>query len=98
MYSNQVINIISNFKAENPNRYGIKKIGVLGSGVQKSSGLTGDVDIVVDLEKPDMFNLIGIKQELEELLDSHVDIVRYRKNMNKYLKSRIDQDAVYIGR
>jgi predicted nucleotidyltransferase len=49
MHRNQVINIISNFKAENPNRYGIKKIGLLASAVRKSAGLTGDVDIVVDL-------------------------------------------------
>jgi len=25
-----------------------------------------------------------------------VDIVRYRKSMNKYLKQRIDNDAVYV--
>ena len=35
-----------------------------------------DIDIVVDLGRPDYFNLIGIKQALEEQLHYPVDIVR----------------------
>ena len=55
-----------------------------------------DIDIVVELERPDFFNLIGIKQTLETQLHHSVDIVRYRKRMNKYLKRRIDSEAVYV--
>ena len=96
MDRNNVVNIISQFKAKNLNRYGIKKIGIFGSAALNATGPTSDIDVVVELEKPDMFCLIGIKQDLETLLDMHVDIVRYRKNMNKYLKQRIDTDAVYV--
>jgi len=91
-----VVNIISQFKAENLDRYGIKKIGIFGSTASDSNTPTSDVDIVVELEKPDMFCLIGIKQDLETLLNLPVDIVRYRESMNKFLKQRIDTDAVYI--
>ena len=93
---NNVVNIISQFKAENLIRYGIKKIGIFGSAALDSGGPTSDVDVVVELEKPDMFCLIGIKQDLEALLNVPVDIVRYRKNMNTYLKQKIDADAVYV--
>jgi predicted nucleotidyltransferase len=93
---NNVVSKISQFKAENLNRYGIKKIGIFGSMALNASGSASDVDVVVELEKPDMFCLIGIKQDLEALLDMPVDIVRYRKSMNKYLKQRIDNDAVYV--
>ena len=96
MYTNNIVSIISKFKAENSYRYGIKKIGIFGSVALKSTGPIGDVDVVVELEAPDMFCLIGIKQDLEELLKSHVDIVRYRKNMNQYLKQRIEKNAVYV--
>ena len=91
-----VVNIISQFKAENLNRYGIKKIGIFGSVALNSTSPASDIDVVVELEKPDMFCLIGIKQDLEALLNMPVDIVRYRKSMNKYLKQRIDTDAVYV--
>jgi hypothetical protein len=94
--TNNIVRIISKFKAENSNRYGIKKIGIFGSAALKSTSLIGDVDVVIELEDPDIFYLIGIKQDLEELLKSHVDIVRYRKNMNQYLKQKIEKNAVYI--
>ena len=93
---NNVVNKISQFKAENLNRYGIKKIGIFGSVALNATGPANDIDVVVELEKPDMFCLIGIKQDLEALLNMPVDIVRYRKSMNKYLKQRIDNDAVYV--
>ena len=96
MDRNNVVNIISQFKAENLNRYGIRKIGIFGSVALNSASSTSDIDVVVELDKPDMFCLIGIKQDLEALLNMHVDIVRYRNNMNKYLKKRIDNDAVYV--
>ena len=54
-----------------------------------------DIDIVVKLENPDLLNLIGIKQELEERFRCTVDVVRYRDKMNRFLKRRIDQEAVY---
>jgi len=93
---NNVVNTISRFKAENLNKYGIKKIGIFGSAALNLGSPTSDIDVVVELEKPDMFCLIGIKQDLEALLNMPVDIVRYRKSMNKYLKQRIDADAVYV--
>ncbi len=96
MDRNNVVNKISQFKAENLNRYGIKKIGIFGSVALNATGPANDIDVVVELEKPDMFCLIGIKQDLEALLNMPVDIVRYRKSMNKYLKQRIDNDAVYV--
>lgn len=96
MDRNNVVNIISQFKAENLNRYGIRKIGIFGSLTLNSADPAKDIDVVVELEKPDMFCLIGIKQDLEALLNMPVDIVRYRKSMNKYLKRRIDAHAVYI--
>ena len=96
MDRNKIVSIISQFKAENLDRYGIKKIGIFGSLASNSADPPNDIDVVVELEKPDMFCLIGIKQDLEALFNMPVDIVRYRKSMNKYLKKRIDNDAVYI--
>ena len=96
MDRNKVVSIISQFKAENLDRYGIKRIGIFGSLASNSAGPPNDIDVVVELEKPDMFCLIGIKQDLEALFNMPVDIVRYRKSMNKYLKERIDTDAVYV--
>jgi predicted nucleotidyltransferase len=50
----------------------------------------------VELGRPDLLLLVGIKQELEELLERQVDIVRYRQEMNPFLKQRIEQEAIYV--
>ena len=43
----------------------------------------------------DLFNLISIKQDLEEQFGVPVDIVSYRQKMNNYLKRRIEEEALY---
>ena len=40
-----------------------------------------------------MFDLIGIKQDLEETFHRSVDVVRMRKNMNQFLKNRIEKEV-----
>jgi hypothetical protein len=52
-------------------------------------------DIVLRIREPDLFMLVGIKEELEERIHRPVDIVTYRDNMNLFLKKRIDEEAVY---
>jgi len=43
-----------------------------------------------------LFNFIGMKQDLEKKICLSVDIVSYRKNMNPFLKQRIDEEAIYV--
>ncbi|MCU0289615.1 MAG: nucleotidyltransferase domain-containing protein [Acidobacteria bacterium] len=57
---------------------------------------SSDIDIVVELEKPKLFDLIGIKQDLEETLARTVDVIRIRKNMNKFLENRIEKEAIFV--
>jgi len=55
-----------------------------------------DIDVVVELKTQDLFDLIGIKLDLEEELSRQVDIVSYRDKMNNFLKRRIEKEAVYV--
>ena len=90
-----IIQILRQFKDENDKKYSILSIGVFGSAARDALKDQSDIDVVVELGNPDLFNLIGIKQELEERFLCSVDVVRYRDNMNGFLKHRIDQEAVY---
>ena len=69
---------------------------VFGSVARNKIADESDIDIVVQLGKQDLFNLIGIKQDLEEQLNRKVDIVSYREKMNRFLKHKIDNEAVYV--
>ena len=91
-----VIDFIVAHKDELRREYGVRRIGLFGSYARDDAALKGDIDIVVDLEKPDLFDLIGIKQTLEEAFGSKVDVVRLRSHMNQSLRARIDRDAIYV--
>jgi len=40
--------------------------------------------------------LVHIKEDIENILKKHVDILRGRNTMNPYLKSRLSKEAVYV--
>ncbi len=92
----EIIQLLKVFKEENKNKYHIKKLGIFGSVAKNRMKDESDIDIVVNLTKQDLFELIGIKQDLEERLKYPIDIVSYRETMNSFLKKRIDEDAVYV--
>jgi uncharacterized protein len=96
MKRDEIIVVLRKFKEMNPRKYNIIKIGVFGSAARDDMQEESDIDVVVELTEPDLFKLIGIKQDLEEQFHRPVDIVRYRNNMNQFLKDRIDEEAVYV--
>ena len=75
---------------------GLQLVLLFGSVVSGGPHRHSDIDIVVELEKPDLFYMIGIKQAIEEALGRRVDVVRLRERMNKVLKCRIEQDVIYV--
>jgi len=96
MERNEIMQTLRSFVEMNRDRYEIIRIGVFGSAARGSMNEQSDIDVVVELGKPDLFYLIGIKQDLEEKFHIPVDIVRYRDRMNAFLKKRIDKEAIYV--
>lgn len=95
MRNAELISVLNQYKVSHQAIYGIKRLGLFGSTARGTTSDQSDIDVVVELEKQDLFFMIGIKQDLEEQLGSKVDIVSYRSTMNPFLKRRIDQEAVY---
>jgi predicted nucleotidyltransferase len=96
MRQDEIISTLHRFKEMNKDRYEIIRIGIFGSVARGDINEQSDIDVVVELEEQDLFNMIGIKQDLEELLHKPVDIVSYREKMNQFLNKRIDKEAVYV--
>ncbi|MEA2040704.1 MAG: nucleotidyltransferase domain-containing protein [Thermodesulfobacteriota bacterium] len=96
MEKDEIIRALRSFIALNRERYEIVRLGVFGSAARDDMNEQSDIDVVVELGKPDLFYLVGIKQDLEEKFRRPVDIVRYRDTMNGFLKKRIDKEAVYV--
>ena len=96
MRRERVLQQLSTFHSEYRDEFGIFRIGVFGSVARGDAEGARDVDLVVELEHPDLLTLVAIKQELEALLQESVDLVRYREEMNGLLRERIEKDAIYV--
>lgn len=96
MKRDDILRRVGRFREQSSDEFGIVRIGVFGSVARDKVNDASDVDIVVELEQPDLLTIVGIKQELQAVLDLPVDVVRYRETMNDFLKRHIDQEAVYV--
>ncbi len=92
----EVLRILGLHKNDFADRYGVTKLGIFGSVARNESVEANDVDVVVEMNKPDLFYMVHIKEELEEALHCPVDIVHFRKRMNDFLKNRINSEVVYV--
>jgi uncharacterized protein len=89
------LNILEKHKKELQERYGITKLGIFGSVIREKAVDESDIDIVVAMS-PDLFKKVSLKEELETILGTNVDLVRYWPRMNHYLKRHIDKEACYV--
>ena len=96
MKRDDIILSLRRFKEMNQQKYNIIRIGLFGSAARDNMRGQSDIDVVVELETQDLFDLIGIKLDLEEELSQQIDIVSYRDKMNDFLKRRIEKEAVYV--
>jgi len=94
MNKSTILKTLKEYKTLNQNRYGIKSIGVFGSYSRNEENENSD--IVIETKTPDLFQLVHIKEELELLFKTKVDLIRKRSNMNPILMKRINTDASYV--
>lgn len=92
----EAIEVLRRYKREFEKQYGVTEIGIFGSVARGESKPVSDLDVVIKMQKPDLYYMVHIKEKLEEALHAHVDIVHYRERMNPFLKKRINKDALYV--
>jgi predicted nucleotidyltransferase len=96
MNRKEILALLREYKRMNAEKYGIIELGVFGSVARDEAVNDSDVDICIKTMTPDAFMLVHIKEDIENILQKHVDILRVRDTMNPYLKSRIISEAVYV--
>jgi len=96
MRTADILQSLQKYKQKSGKKYGILKLGIFGSVARGTMNEYSDLDIIVALQKQDLFNMIGIKQDLEDYFQVKVDVVSYRSQMDSFLKRRIDKEAVYV--
>ncbi len=87
---------LKKYKKEQSKRFGVIKMGVFGSVARGSANEDSDIDIVVELNKRNLLNRIGLKMSLEDFLGVPVDVISYREDLSPLLKKRIARDVIYV--
>lgn len=88
--------ILENNKIALKEKFQIKEIGIFGSYVRGEQNKTSDVDILVEFEKPvGLFEFIGLKNHLSDLLRINVDLVM-KKGLKPRIEERILKEVVYV--
>ena len=75
-------------------RYQLQRIGLFGSTARNQATATSDVDVWVELDPLTPFATVHLKQELEQLLQRPVDLVRLRERMNPALRQAILREGI----
>ena len=96
MNKKTILEKLTEFKNTNSEIYGIIELGIFGSVVNQTNTKNSDIDIFIRTLTPNPFIIIDVKESLEKIFMSKVDIVRLRERMNPYLKKKIETEGLYV--
>lgn len=91
-----ILDELKSLKPELARRFGVSRLGLFGSFARNTAQETSDIDVVVELDDPDMFSLVHIKELLEEDFQRPVDLIPFSPLMNNFLRSRIQAETIYV--
>ena len=74
--SEDVLRILGSHRGELADHYGVTRLGIFGSVARNEASDNSDVDIVVETQVPDLLMMVSLKEDLEQLLQRKVDLVR----------------------
>jgi len=78
-------------------KYKVNEISIIGSYARGEQTENSDLDIMVDFREPIGWNVVDLRDELEELLGLPVDLILKDGVMQrKKLYDGILEDAVYV--
>jgi predicted nucleotidyltransferase len=74
--------------------YGARNVRVFGSAARGEVSTTSDVDLLVEMEPGrSLIDLVGLWQDLEDLLSTHVDVLS-DGGVSTHLRERVYAEAV----
>jgi len=95
MTKHEIINYLKDHYQDFKSQYHVEKIGLFGSYARDEATEDSDIDIFVKM-KPSMFDMIAIKDQMEEDLHIKVDIIREHKNIKPFFLEMINKDLIYV--
>ncbi len=93
----EIVSILAAHKPILAERYRVRSIGVFGSRARNEAFSSSDVDILVELDGPVGWEIVDLRDYLEEILGVEVDLVTRGAVARKpMLWQSIREDLVYV--
>lgn len=89
-----ILNYLKEHYSEFKSKYNVEQIGLFGSYARDEASENSDIDIFVKM-KPSLFDMVAIKEQIENDLDKKVDIIREHKNIKPIFLKMIQKDLIY---
>ena len=95
-YGAVIVPILHEFKQTTADKYGIESLALVGSAARGEQRENSDIDVCVKLRKTTFRAYMAIKEELEHLFHTKVDLITLHENMRQMFRHNLEQDAIYV--
>ena len=92
----RLLSLLKVYFSSNKEAFGIERLGLFGSFARGEAGPDSDVDIIIELAKPDLFRYATIQQQLETVFRRHVDLISAHAHFPESFQTRLEQEAIYV--
>ena len=93
---NQILSILKVYYLCNKSALKIERLGLFGSFARDEGRADSDIDIIVSLEKPDLFQYAIISSQLEKVFGRHIDLVSSKSRFPEAFKNNLEKEAIYV--
>ena len=95
MTKETIISYLTTHKHDFYEKFNVEQIGLFGSYARGEATEDSDVDIFVKMP-PKLFDMIKLKQQIENDLHKKVDLIREHKYIKPFLLEMIEKDITYV--
>ena len=92
----RLLSLLKVYFSCNKEAFGIERLGLFGSFARDEAGPDSDVDIIIELAKPDLFRYAAIQRQLETVFHRHVDLISAHAHLPESFQARLEEEAIYV--
>ena len=92
-----ILSLLKVYYLCNKGRFGIERVGLFGSFARNEGGQDSDIDILISLERPNLFTYALISSQLETVVKRHVDLISSKSKLKNDFRNQIEKEVIYVS-
>ena len=93
----QILSMLRVYYICNKSALGIERIGLFGSFARDEGRDDSDIDIIISLKKPDLFQYATIARQLETVFGRHIDLISSKSTFPESFQKRLEKEVIYVS-